>query len=278
MRTDKYLRWFLALFIVVVSAMPTGATEYPSNGELNWDGLTWDVRSGGGAPGPNTWNANGVYIDDQNRLHLTIVKNLGVWKCSEVDSRNKYGYGTFTWTVASPVFSYNKNSVVGLFTYLDDSQELDVEISRWGVASGNNLWYSVQPYSLSGNNQGSLENYMGTTIHTIDWQPSSIKFKSTTENGQVLSEFTYTGKIPSNPQHAIMNLWLTKGLAPSDGKNIDLIISDFSYVAYQQGSTAESIDDSSNSSDSVKDSSDSSDSSSSKVIKSVKHSGRKHRR
>ncbi|KKH50866.1 glycoside hydrolase family 16 protein [Methanosarcina sp. 1.H.A.2.2] len=236
MKTD-YLILFITLFVVLISAVTIGATEYPSNGVINWKGQTWDVRSGTGQPGNNCWNNEGVWVDDKNRMHLTIVNDNGKWKCTEIDSRNKFLYGTFTWKVASPVFTYDKNSVVGLFTYLDDSQELDIEMARWGQSNGSQLWNAVQPYNISGNSKGVMipSCITGTnTIHQIDWQPTYVRFTSSTTDGKILSEFNYTNVngIPKNPEYVIMNLWLQG--APSDGKNIELIISDFSYTPYKQ--------------------------------------------
>ena len=238
MKTDKYLIWFLALFVVTVSAMPTGATEYPSNGVLNWKGETWSLTSGVAGPGNNYWNNEGAWIDNQNRMHLTIVNEDGKWQSTMLNGEKAHLYGTYTWTVDSPALTYDKNSVVGLFTYLNDNEELDIEFARWGDAKADNLEYSVQPYKIKGNNEGYLipSSIDGSnTIHTIEWTPKYIRFTSKTTGGKVISDYTYTNVagIPKNPQYTLMNLWLF-GSAPSDGKNIELIISDFSYTAYQE--------------------------------------------
>jgi endo-1,3-1,4-beta-glycanase ExoK len=232
MKINKYLIYFLALFFLMVSAMPTGATEYPSNGVLTWKGQTWNVRSEYGEPGPNYFSSTGAWIDNQNRMHLKIVKNKGKWKCTEIDSQRKYLYGTYTMRVASPIFKFDKNSVCGIFTYLDDSHELDIEASRWSETKGNDLWYSVQPYSIKGNNKGFLipSSITGTnTIHRIIWKPTYIRFTTMQANGTILADFNYTNAsgIPKQAEYIVMNLWLSA--PPSNGKDIELIISDFSY-------------------------------------------------
>lgn len=222
----------LVVFMACISVLtvPVSAVQYPSDGQISWKGLTWDVSSGVGDPGHNTWSEDGVYVDDQGRLHLSIQKVGGTWTCSEVDSPNKYQYGTFTWTVDSPAYSFDKNSVVGLFTYLDDTQELDIEIAKWGDSDDKNLWYSVQPYALSGHNVGyKISESTGKTIHTIKWTPDYVRCTSTLESGEVIGDHTFTDGIPSNPEYAIMNFWLFEGRAPSDGQALDLIMSDFSY-------------------------------------------------
>jgi hypothetical protein len=50
------------------------------------------------------------------------------------------------------------------------------------------------------------------------------------QNGKIVNEWNYTNVtgIPKTSQNACMNLWLDKHKPPSNGKNIECIISDFS--------------------------------------------------
>jgi len=230
MKAVRFLIFLSILFVVLIQSMCIGTNEYPSNGILKWKGQNWNLTSGKSDPGNNYWNNTGAWIDSQDRVHLTVIKDQGRWKCTELESQNEYLYGTFTWTIASPVYTFDKNSVMGLFTYFDDSQELDVEVSRWGTTDGSNLWYTVQPSEINGNNKGYLisPDIKGTnTIYRIDWKPTYIRFTSMQENGEIIADYNYTNisGIPYQPERAIMNLWLLA--PPSNGKNIELIISDF---------------------------------------------------
>jgi endo-1,3-1,4-beta-glycanase ExoK len=201
---------------------------YPSNGMIHWKEQDWFLSGGRADPGNNYWNNTGAWIDNQNRLHLTIINKCGKWYCTELVSQHKYTYGTFTWTVASPVYTFDKNSVLGLFTYQDDNHELDIEPARWGYENGDNLGYSVQPYQNKGNSQTyKVKGTSGAnTTYKLEWKPNYIKFSSM-QNGKVISEWNYTqaSGIPKTPETVMMNLWLFK--PPSDGKNIECIISDF---------------------------------------------------
>jgi endo-1,3-1,4-beta-glycanase ExoK len=202
----------------------------PSKGIINWKGQDWTLWSGKSDPGNNNWNKTGAWVDNQNRLHLTIINKNGKWYCTGLDSQYKYTYGTFTWTVASPVYTFNKNSVLGLFTYQDDNHELDIETSKWGNDNNNNLDYSVQPFKIKGNEHSF--NVKGTnganTTYRIEWKPTYIKFSSM-QNGKIVNEWNYTNiaGIPKTPENVCMNLWLNNK-PPSDGKNVECIISDFS--------------------------------------------------
>ena len=230
MQAIKYLICLFAISVVLLSVFQSGTNTYPSNGVINWKGQDWHLIGGKSDPGDNYWNKTGAWIDDQNRLHLTVVKDKGIWKCTALKSQYTYLYGTFTWTVASPVYTFDKNSVVGLFTYLNDSQELDIETTRWGKPRAKKLWYSVQPAKIEGNTQGYQVplSITGTnTIYRIEWKPTYVRFTSMQENGEIIADFNYTNVsgIPQQPENVMMNLWLLA--PPSDGKNIELIVSDF---------------------------------------------------
>jgi endo-1,3-1,4-beta-glycanase ExoK len=243
MKEIKYLICLFALSIVLISVVPAGAKTCPSHGVLNWKGQNWYLTGGQSNPGNNYWNNAGAWIDNQNRLHLTIVKDKCKWKCTMLNSQCTYLYGTFTWTIDSPVYCFDKNSVVGLCTYLDDYHELDIETSRWGETRGNQLWYSVQPSKIEGNSRGYLvpSRVTGTkTIYRIEWKPDYVRFTSMQANGKIIADYNYTNVsgIPKQPESIIMNLWLMA--PPSNGKNIELIISDFTITNYSTTKVAKS--------------------------------------
>ena len=226
MKEIKRLNCLFVLSVVLISVVLAGAIIYPSHGVLNWKGQNWYLTGGKANPGNYYWNTSGAWIDNQNRMHLTIVNDSGNWKCTMLNSQYAYLYGTFTWTVASPVYTFDKNSIVGLCTYLDDYHELDIETSKWGGSAGTRgkqLWHSVQPSYIDGNSRGYLvpSSITGTnTVYRIEWKPNSVRFTSILTNGKVLEDYNYTNVsgIPKLPASVIMNLWLMA--PPSNGKNI----------------------------------------------------------
>ena len=242
MKTIKYLMCLFVLLIVVILVFPAGVNTQSSQGRvstqssegvLNWKGQNWYLTGGKANPGNNYWNNTGAWIDNQNRMHLTIVNDNGKWNCTMLNSQDSYLYGTFTWTVASPVYTFDKNSVVGLCTYLDDYHELNIITSRWGEPNGNQLWYSIEPSKIEGNSKdylvpSSIEGK--NTTYRIEWKPNYVRFTSMKADGTVIADYnnTNSSSIPQKPENVIMNLWLMA--PPSDGKNIELIISDFKVV------------------------------------------------
>lgn len=219
---SKALLSMIFVSLIFVSTTASAAT-YPSNGQISWKGQTWDVRSEYGEPGPCSFNPQGAFIDDAGRLHLTIQNVNGKWLCSEVDSSKKFSYGVYRWTIDTPNFqSWDKNIVGGPFTYLDDSHELDIEFSRWSYPNNNFIWFSNQPSAVKDFPAGSTPK-----IAQIDWNANRVIFSVWDSNGKLLGEATSNQKVPTVSSYLIMNLWLVEGKAPSDGKNVELIFSNF---------------------------------------------------
>jgi hypothetical protein len=209
-----------------------GVNKYPTHGVIYWKGLNWYVIKGRSDPINNHWNNTGAWIDDKDRMHLTIVKDGDIWNCTMLNSQYKYRYGTFTWKVASPIYTFDNKSVVGFFTYLDDNNELDIEASTWGKTNGDQLTYTVQPTKTKGNAHAyAVPDTNGTnTTYTLEWKPTYVRFTSKQENGKIIADYNYTNVsgIPQDPANILMNLWLWDwNQPPTDGKNIELIVSDF---------------------------------------------------
>jgi len=225
MKIINYLIWITFLSVVLISILPVGANTYSSNGIIHWKGIDWGVDSGKTPHGIGEWNNKGAWLDDQNRMHLTITKNKGKWYCTQIYSKNAFRYGTFTWTVDSPIFTFDKNSVVGLYTWADVNQELDIETTK------NTLHYTVHCPSKDG--VDSYPSINGKeTKHRIDWKPNYVRFTSWKADGTVLADYNCTdvSKIPKEPEQIWMDLWLED--SPSDGQNIELIISDFNVTKF----------------------------------------------
>ena len=196
---------------------------------INWSGFTWNVIPPMFAtPGPNYWSdsANNIWIDAQNNLHLKITNVGGKWYCAAIETTTPVGYGTYTIGVVSDPTIFDVNAIAGLFYYLDDYDELDIEFSRWGDSGANNTQYSIQgkPPTVS-----PLYETNGTnTIHKMIWDAESVSFLSSVPG---VGPWTYTGswKTKLGSVYCI-NLWLMEGLVPVDGMEQELILSSFSYV------------------------------------------------
>ena len=208
---------------------------------ISFAGYDWVVEDSDEStvgPGPNYFSSSedNVWVDNQGRLHLKIVQRDGKWYCSKVALWNAYGYHKYVFYLDSRVDQLDKNVVAGLFAYLSDEQEIDIEVSKWGKANNDNCQFAVQPSTNAGNkvrfNLPLKDDY---STHFFNWQKDSIEFGSylgkslTPPEEDVVKTWTYTGKdIPTSPDLRIkINLWLFKGKFPSDNQDNELIIKDF---------------------------------------------------
>jgi hypothetical protein len=129
---------------------------------IKWAGLNWTCKNVHDlGPGTNNFSdsPNNLWVDDQNRLHLTIKKNNGRWDCTQLACENDYRFGKLTWKIdnASSVFNLSQDSTcLGLFSYKDDYNETDVEISRWQGLRNHLVLDTVYPYWIRGNSKGYL--------------------------------------------------------------------------------------------------------------------------
>ncbi len=211
---------------------------------INFAGQSWSIKRGGPkGPGPNEWSdsADSVWVDAQGQLHLKIRQINGVWHSAEITARNSTGYGNYRFKIASDTHQFDRNTVVGLFNYANDFEEIDVEMSRWANPSDQDVGqFVVQPANVPGNLEGfSLAQAGALTTHAFNWQPDSIFFQShvghadAPATADLIHQYRYTGAaIPplSSAMKTHINFWQASGLAPSNGLAVELIVSDFSFT------------------------------------------------
>jgi hypothetical protein len=216
---------------------------------VQFSGYTWYIRNTGSStegPGPNVFNGSNAWVDSNGWLHLKISKNTTTnkWNCAEIYSAQNFGYGSYQWQVEGAIGSLDKNIVLGLFNYSgnDGYDEMDIEFARWGNSAWPNLNYTVWP-AISGKSDWNYTKDFtltgGTyTTHRFTRNSSSVVFKSL--NGFYNDDTNlFASATCSSPAWSIstlsmpvhMNLWLFDGLAPSDSKEIEIIIHSFKYTA-----------------------------------------------
>lgn len=263
------------MFIIILFDGCKQADPEAVNNRIYFSGRYWKVRNTNGqlsGPGRNyfaSWAKN-VWVDDQGYLHLRITKRNGRWYSSEVITEENLGYGTYTFYYASPIAELDPNTVVGLFTWDDNTfstqanSEVDIEFAKWGNASlPNHLQYTVQPSNGAAFAEryyrptGTLNFTQPVTTHQFSWTSSLIQWKSFDAEGTSGSPIAswsfntsnparikYTGygnsqpviiPAPGTTTHARINFWTLgdefgKEGGPSDGMEKEIIIKKFEYV------------------------------------------------
>ncbi len=210
---------------------------------IQWSGMTWDVKNGNGlGPGPNNWSdsTDSVWVDSNDNLHLKVRRHRGKWLSAEVTSQDSLGFGDYEFRVETNTENYDKNVVAGLFTYASDTEEVDIELTKFGDANNTNAHYTVQPYFNSGNTTGFDLGLNGDfSTHSFDWTANSIDFESLHGHnstpptpGHVINQWTYTGAdIPSEGAEKVhINLWLFQGNKPTNNQSHELVIDSFTFT------------------------------------------------
>jgi hypothetical protein len=245
--------------------------------------LNWEVTAntfGPIYPGPCNFSdsTNNVFFDGSGNLHLKITDDSGTWHCAQVATppqpqqgqqlNQTYGYGTYTFNVASAVDGLDPNVVFGLFTWSDDPayagpyspwtnspqggvpshSELDVEFSKWGDQNNPyNAQFVVQPYANNGARyQFVMPPGYNNSTAIINWFPDGISFKVQDTSGNVIAEYSYPGPVPPpgdnggwlgpvpSLQQVRMNLWLVNGNPPLNGQDAVVVVRNFTYTPYNQ--------------------------------------------
>lgn len=199
---------------------------------ITWKGQEWNIRS----DNPYNVSTKDIWVDPTGNLHMKLRNVSGNWYNTELESSYKYKFGTFKWTVSSPLLSIDKNAVASMYIYIDDSHGINIEATGWGDSSSNKLWYDIQPASSSGNSYNTItptSPYLTATnvTYSFDWEPNYIHYIAKLSNGTTIAEWNYTNTsgIPLVSGTVIMSTWLSNG-TPSDGKDIEVIYSDFNFT------------------------------------------------
>jgi len=221
-------------------------TEQPTNypNTIAFSGYTWKIRNSPevtSTPGPNYWSnsTENVLIDNNGYLHLRITNRDGKWLCPEVYTLQALGYGTYVFHTKSPVDSLDKNVVLGLFTYKDDSHEVDIEYSRWGKAEGVNSGFTVQPEPYTSDNALDFNTTLTEleATHSFTWTSEKVNFQTfqgnynNTNAPQENVIKTWESKVSCNATDAktVINLWLYHGLAPLNLQEVEVVVTGFEF-------------------------------------------------
>jgi len=224
-------------------AQETNAVEHVVNSKriIHFSGYDWEVGNGDlkQGPGPNYFSDSkeNVWVDDSGRLHLRITKRDNHWYCAKVTLLNSYGYGTYVFHVASIVDKFDKNVVGGLFTYENDTSEIDIEFSKWNKEKNEDSQFVIQPGSIPENKcRYFLNQTEAASTHWFNWQKDSISFASyygdvavNNSENSLIRRWVYKGDdIPvAGGERAKINLWLFRGKPPTEQLNNEMIISGF---------------------------------------------------
>ncbi len=246
----KKLTCLTALSVLLCCTVPAQA----GNRFINFAGGLWLVKDSPfpnpSSPGPNFWDSSedSVWVDGQGRLHLKVRQIGGVWHSSQVTLLEPLDFGDYRFQVQGDPDLLDPNVVLGLFMFSSNTEEIDIELSRWGAPADPDAGqFVVQPYTSSPDNidRFSIADAGAISTYRFDWQPDSVFFEAfeggavaPQSDADILHQYRYNG--PDVPPLApfaqiSLNLWLMNGNAPMDSQEAEIIISDFAYTVPLDG-------------------------------------------
>ena len=242
MKTKILLIVFIGALIIISSFVANAAYSR----QISFSGYVWSVKTSKGkvGPGPNYFSdsTSNVWVDATGRLHMKITKLRNRWNCAEVILLNNLNYGTYRFYLDTAVDNLDPDVVLGLFTWSDNPaynhREIDIEFSRWGSINNQNAQYVVQPYTIAQNiHRFNWPSGNTQSMHTFNWQSTQVNAQS--QRGftvppapsDVLQKWNFTSGIPqAGDENARINLWLNGGHAPTNSKEVEIIVNKFEFV------------------------------------------------
>ncbi len=227
---------------------------------ITFSGYQWDVKDTGnltGGPGPNKFDDGNAQVDDEGRLHIKITINTCAagdteWHCVELSTQQRLGFGRYQFQVIGRIDKLDRTVVLGLFKYptpdvgADGTNEIDIEFAQWGRATANNADYVVFPGLGPRAPKDNIEFRVALngdyTTHRFLWETDRVTFQSlnghrdddTHEFERWLYNPNQVRLIPQQPTPVHINLWLFRGMPPSDGAEVEIIISQLTFVPLDQ--------------------------------------------
>jgi hypothetical protein len=263
MKTNLAIKRLWSLFGIALAgaaypaekfATPAGTTRKPEAPKiqqaptlLRFSGYDWTIKSTGTrrhGPGPNYFGATNCWVDPQGRLHLKIAQEKDRWTCAEIISRRSFGFGTYRFFLDTPQNQLDANVVLGLFTWSDgpkhEHREIDIECSRWSKPEDpQNAQFVVQPYQPAGHRlRFPVAPDLSAGTYSFCWQSNQVAFlalqghaRTSSAMNPVIREWTFheTGTPQPGNENVRINLWLFRGRAPSDEKELEVVLSKFEF-------------------------------------------------
>jgi len=206
--------------------------------KVDFSGYEWLVRQTPGNPSGtrNKYDGANAWVDAQGFLHLRIVKNGNAWTSAEVGLLRSLGYGTYRFVVSD--ISHLEPAQVLTISSWDASspyQEMDIETSRWGEATGKNAQFVVQPYYVPAN-VVRFQAPAGRLTYSFDWEPGRVAYRavrgsdSSGTSGEVASHL-FTSGVPSPGTETVhMNLFVFDDRRARLQNGVEVIIEKFEYL------------------------------------------------
>jgi hypothetical protein len=208
---------------------------------VHFSGFDWNVRTAGSDRGgePNTYDPGNVWTDKNGYLHLRMQRSAGGWTCAEVGLTRSLGYGSYIFVVQD-TSSFTPSNVLGMYTADDLTvgdvrNELDVELSRWGIPASKNAQFVVQPFYIP-ENVARFSAPAGALTHVFRWEPGRASFRTVrgatnSPGAAVVSEHVFTTGIPTAANETVhIDLYDYRHSRNSSQQPVEVVIEKFEFL------------------------------------------------
>ena len=182
-------------------------------------------------------SSRSVWVDGQDRLNLKLRRIKGQWHCAEVYSAKSLGYGRYIFYLDSRIDNLDSNVTIGLFVHAGDTQEIDIEFSKWGQERKYSYHQFVLQPRVNKDNikRSDWRIRIPESTHGFVWMPHTVSFASYVGHNlrirKPIKAWEYQG--PNNPDPSTekvhINLWLYQGKPPTDKNEPVLVVSRFRF-------------------------------------------------
>lgn len=227
--------------VVAVAVSAGEAGKQLASKTIHFSGYDWQVETIATDRGGQTqvYAPENVWTDDKGFLHLRIQEQNGVWTCGQVSLVRSLGYGTYIFVVrdisqlgpAAALSLYSRDD----FRIDETPSELDIEISRWGVAASKNAQYVVQPF-YDPENVARFTAPSGVLTHMLHWEPGRASFatalgSTVDQRTPKIAEHVFTSNIPTPAKEAVhIGLSNYKRTKESPLKKEEVVIERFEFL------------------------------------------------
>jgi hypothetical protein len=226
--------------------------DFPGESTWEFSGYNWRVKGPGYyGPGPNLFadSFQNVWVDEDDKLHLTTRYQSGSWYSTEIVLKDALGYGDYILTTESELDKLDENVVLGIFlwqyatcwdysfTAWNAFNEIDIEYSRWGDPNAQVAQFVAQPWDYPGNLVRFDPSFKSgeRMSHAIRWLADRVEYR--VWRGEAWNEspstlvhsWTYTGPHIPRPEQPRLHLNLWK-LASDPLFDQEVVFTNFTFV------------------------------------------------
>lgn len=193
--------------VVAIAVTPGKPGKPLPSQKIKFSGYEWNVDHTAVDRGGQLqqYDPANVWTDDQGSLHLRTQEVDGVWSCAEVSLTRSLGYGTYIFVVrdtsqlgpAAALSLYTRDN----FSTVDTPNELDIQLSRWGIPVSKSAQYIVQPF-YDPENVWRFTAPAGVLTHILHWEPGRASFATAVgatldPRSPKIDEHIFTAHIPT---------------------------------------------------------------------------------